>query len=55
LSSVSATPHCLSKTRILKTMSQKIHKQIENKLEKLQELLNKITEAQVINPDEPET
>jgi hypothetical protein len=36
-------------------MSQKLQKKIEKKLETLQELLNKITEAQVINPDEPET
>jgi hypothetical protein len=36
-------------------MSKKLHKQIEKKLETLQELLNKITEAQVINPDEPDT
>jgi hypothetical protein len=36
-------------------MSKKLHKKIEKKLETLQELLNKITEAQVINPNEPET
>jgi len=37
-------------------MSKKrFQKQIEKQLEKLQELLNKITEAQIINPDEPET
>jgi hypothetical protein len=35
--------------------NKKLHQQIEKKLETLQELLKKITEAQVINPDEPET
>jgi len=36
-------------------MSQKLQKQIEKKLETLQEILGKITEAQVINPDDPNT
>ena len=36
-------------------MSKKLQKHIEKKLETLQELLNKITEAQVINPAEPTT
>jgi len=35
--------------------SKKLHQQIEKKLDQLQELLKKIAEAQVINPDEPET
>jgi hypothetical protein len=35
--------------------SKKLQQQIEKKLEKLEELLGKITEAQVINPDDPET
>ena len=35
--------------------TKKLAKKIESKLEKLQKLLNKITEAQVINSDDPET
>ena len=35
--------------------SKKIHQQIENKLEKLDKLIDKIVEAKVINSDEPET
>jgi len=32
-----------------------LQKKISNKLEKLDQLINKINEAQVINADEPET
>ena len=35
--------------------SKKLQQQIENKLETLHKLLNKINEAQVINSDDPET
>jgi hypothetical protein len=35
--------------------SKKLQKQIESKLEKLQELLDNIEEARIINPDDPET
>jgi len=35
--------------------SKKLHQKIENKLEKLSKLLDKINEVQVINSDEPET
>jgi len=35
--------------------SKNLQKQIKNKLQKLHQLLNKITEAQVINSDDPET
>ena len=35
--------------------SKKLHQQIESKLEKLSELLNEITEAQVINSDDSDT
>jgi hypothetical protein len=36
-------------------MPKKLPKQIENKLEKLQTLLDQITEAQIIDPQDPET
>lgn len=36
-------------------MLKKLQKQIENKLEKLQKLLEQITEAQVIDSNDPET
>jgi hypothetical protein len=36
-------------------MKKSLQKKIEKKLDKLQELLGKITEASIINPDEPET
>jgi len=35
--------------------SKKLEKQIENKLEKLDQLINKINEAKAINSDDPET
>ena len=35
--------------------SKKLHYQIENKLEKLKKLLDKIDEARVINSHDPET
>ena len=35
--------------------TKKLQKQIENKLEKLSKLLDKITEAHAINSDDPET
>ena len=35
--------------------SKKLQQQIENKLETLHKLLNKINEVQVINSDDPET
>jgi hypothetical protein len=35
--------------------SKKLQKQIENKLDKLQELLDKIDEARMINADDPDT
>ena len=35
--------------------SKKLQKQIENKLDKLQELIDEIVEAQSINSDDPDT
>ena len=35
--------------------SKKLQKKISNKLEKLDQLINKINEAKAINSDEPET
>lgn len=35
--------------------SKKLHQQIENKLEKLDKLIDQINEAKVINADEPAT
>jgi hypothetical protein len=35
--------------------SKKLQKQIENKLDKLKELLGKIHEATIINSDDPDT
>jgi hypothetical protein len=35
--------------------SKKLQKQIENKLDKLQELIDEIIEAQSINSDDPDT
>jgi len=36
-------------------MPKNLQKQIETKLEKLQKLLEQITEAQTIDPNDPET
>ena len=35
--------------------SKKLHQQIENKLDQLSKLLDKINDAKVINSDDPET
>jgi len=35
--------------------TKKLQKEIENKLDKLQELIDKFDETRIINPDEPET
>jgi len=45
------------KNQNFKTMpkSKKLQPQIENKLDQLSKLLNKINEAQVINSEDPET
>jgi hypothetical protein len=36
-------------------MSKKLKRQIEKKLDKLSQLLDKINEAQIIDPNDPDT